>query len=498
MSENPAPDRHARLLLACVVALSAAGMALMAALGLYAFVWKTAVIPVILLAVLVTRRLGRFVDDWAVFLGAVILFDFLRGLVFSIVSRFGLPVYMGYAIDWERRVAGGNVLPVLLQEWRSAVAAGPALDRALTMFHGSHFVFFLVFGMAVWLLRAEEFHRYKTAVVMLLYVGLVLYVIFPTVPPWMASDYFGVIPPVEHVSLEIYNVEIPSLQKAFDVNPIAAMPSLHAALPTLCALIGVRHFGLRALPLVAYTAVIWLAVVYLGEHYLVDVLAGAALAAAVYLLVYRFDLAPAPGRRRLAVSPVLLSALLITMAEGIGQATSLLARPWGVTRDFAARELTRPEVRQYVRGRSAFDAGRYDDAARDFEAAFAGYGEPGQRRRAAEWMARSAYHSGSYASAVRALEAVRDGAGPSALVMLAVGYLHDDREAEGLALLHQLVERYPRDPEPLYWMTRVHYERQRASRADVLKVVERMQEFPDPKRTASFQRLLMRTIDGQS
>lgn len=490
------PDRHAPWVLAAVVALCAAGLALMAALGLYAFVWKTAVIPVILIAVLVTRRVRRFVDDWAVFLALVILFDFCRGFTFSLITRLDLPVYMAYAVEWERRLCGGHILPVLVQQWREQLFAQPVADRALTLVHGSHFIFFLIFGFAVWLLRAEEFRRYKTAVLIFVYTGLVIYLIVPTVPPWMASDLFGMIPPIDHVSRHIYNAEIPTLQDAFDINPIAAMPSLHAGLPTLCALIGVHHFGLRALPLVAYTALVWIAVVYLGEHYLVDVLAGAVLAAATYLAIYRLDLLPPAGPRRRLASPILLSALLITMAEGVGQATKTLHRPWGASPAFVERELKdAPGPYHYLRGRLAFDRSRFADARREFDRALENFVEPTQRRRAAEWSARSAFRIGDYAGAVNTLEQVRAGAGSSALILLAVAYARNDQGEDGARLLQELIERFPGDPEPLYWMTRLSFERQGLTRAEVLAVVQRMRELPDPQKTAPFQRLLLQTIE---
>jgi membrane-associated phospholipid phosphatase len=62
---------------------------------------------------------------------------------------------------------------------------------------------------------------------------------------------------------------------AFDTNPVAAMPSLHAAFPTACALVGWRAYGKRiGAVLFLYAGSMMVSVVYLGEHYGVDVLAG--------------------------------------------------------------------------------------------------------------------------------------------------------------------------------------------------------------------------------
>ena len=489
-------DRHARGVLAAVVVLCCAGLAIMAALGLYAFVWKTAVIPVILLAVLVTRRLRRFVDDWAVFLALVILFDFCRGFVFTLITHFDLPVYMAYAVEWERRLCGGHILPVLAQQWREQLSAPAGIDRALTLVHGSHFVFFLIFGLAVWLLRMEDFQRYKTAVLTFIFTGLFLYFLVPTVPPWMASSVFGFIPSIDRIAIHVYNAEIPTLQEAFDINPIAAMPSLHAGLPTLCALIGIHHFGLRALPLVAYTTLVWIAVVYLGEHYLVDLCAGAVLAVATYVAIYHLDLLSRSGTRSRRISPVLLSALLITMAEGMGQVTKTLHRPWGATPAFVERELRdAPGPYHFMRGRLAFDRRHFADARAEFDRARESLVEPARRRRAAEWSARSAFRSGDYARTVSTLEPLRDAVDPSALLLLGVAYARNEQPEDGARLLNELIERYPSDPEPLYWMTRLGFEDRKLSRDEVLAVVQRMRELPDPGRAAPFRRLLLQTIE---
>src|SRR5262249_42946459 len=155
--------------------------------------------------------------------------------------------------EWERRLCAGHVMPLLLQHWRAHLSSPDPFDRLFTIIHGSHFAFFLIFGLAVWLLRPNGFARYALAVVLVLYVGLALYALVPTVPPWMAAERFGVLPPIDHIVNSMYNTNLFALQEAFDVNPVAAMPSLHAALPALCMLIAFYEFGWWGLPVAAYT-----------------------------------------------------------------------------------------------------------------------------------------------------------------------------------------------------------------------------------------------------
>jgi membrane-associated phospholipid phosphatase len=80
-------------------------------------------------------------------------------------------------------------------------------------------------------------------------------------------------------------------------NPVAAMPSLHAAFPFLGFLFAQRLLGWRAWPLFVYTVIVWLAVVYLGEHYVVDVVGGALWAFFFYWVVnFAWDRRIKPSR----------------------------------------------------------------------------------------------------------------------------------------------------------------------------------------------------------
>jgi PAP2 superfamily len=394
--EEPLPDHdpreaaRQRQILSAVIAAVAAGIAVMAALGTYAFVWKTAVIPALLLAAVASRRANHFVADWSVFLGLMVLFDFLRGFVFALVTHFELPVYMHYAIAWERWLCGGHVIPVLLQQWRDGLAYAPLLDRLLTIVHGSHFAFFLLFGLALWLLRPAEFRRYAVALVLVTYASLVIYLLVPTVPPWMAAQNFEVLPVVEHVTAYIYNSELPSLQKAFDVNPIAAMPSLHAAWPTLGMLVAFHEFGWRGLYAALYAALAIFAIIYLGEHYVVDVVAGVFLSTLAFALVHGRTRLAGP-RRSTPARSALVAAALVLSAEGIGVLTFHLVRPFQVTQSFVERELVGRTPRAHLHlGLLALHDGEIARARTEFALASHRLESPAQRYQAAALLARIA------------------------------------------------------------------------------------------------------------
>jgi membrane-associated phospholipid phosphatase len=320
----------------------------MALSGSYFFVRKSAIVPVFCLAALSSSRLAAFVRDWAVFIGLTMCFDALRGTIYALVTYFGLPVYMGYAITAERALLGGSIMPVLLQHaWSDGETLG-WVDRLAVVLHASHFVYFFLVGLAIWLRRPDAFRAYVRTMLIVMYGGLAMYLLVPTIPPWMASARFQQIDPIASIALRIYNADVPTLTKALATNPIAAMPSLHAAFPAACSAILLRLFGWRAWWSAPYAILVALAVMYLGEHYLVDVLAGWVLGLVAYGIAFgrigRVGAAtPAsrPATRRSLVAAVLTGVALVVASEAAGFVKQRIERPLVPTDAFIRRELHR-------------------------------------------------------------------------------------------------------------------------------------------------------------
>jgi tetratricopeptide (TPR) repeat protein len=466
-----------RAVLIAVVAAYATGLAAMVVLDSYGFVWKSLVVPGLLVAALVARGLTRFVNDWALFLAAVVVFDFCRGLVYALVGHFELHMYVAYVIDWERRLCGGEIGPVLLQRLRALLPDPGPLDRFFVLVHASHFLFFLVFGFVVWSTRPRAFRQYAQGMVVLMYVGLGFYLLVPTVPPWMAAAEFHAIPEITHVSAALYNLALPGLADAFDINPIAAMPSLHAAFPALCTLLALQHFGRRGVPAVVYTLAVWVAIVYLGEHYVIDVVAGAALAAAVFVLSRRWtgaapDAAPGflDGRR------LVMALSLVGLAFGLGQLTLALGARLPVTREFVVRELAGRSDRAHdLLGRIAYARADLALAREHFARAVDELRAPADRREALLLLAMSAYRLRDFSTAVAALERLRESADTrESLLLLASAYVESGEYDKGMTLLEQSRDRFPGDPEPLYWLTRYAFLAGRVDDAHVRSVADQL------------------------
>jgi membrane-associated phospholipid phosphatase len=149
----------------------------------------------------------------------------------------------------------------------------------LSYFFVPHIV---AFGLWTW--DRPRFKSYVIAFMVTLYAGLLVSAVLPTAPPWLAGQ-LGYIPHVYHVVPEIAgHVRPGTYENVYEIagaNPVAAMPSLHVAVPFVMAFALWKYSWLRWLG-VAYAISMLFAVVYLGEHYAVDGFAGLGLAAAAW------------------------------------------------------------------------------------------------------------------------------------------------------------------------------------------------------------------------
>lgn len=110
----------------------------------------------------------------------------------------------------------------------------------------------------------------------------------------MAAEQ-GIIPPVYNIFYDtaanfLQGGALPSVYKMFNPNPVAAMPSLHAAYPMLVFLYLLKYFGKKAWWFSIYVLAVWVGIVYLGHHYVIDALAGGIYAMIIFYLVeYLFE-----------------------------------------------------------------------------------------------------------------------------------------------------------------------------------------------------------------
>ncbi|MBI4033831.1 phosphatase PAP2 family protein [Candidatus Saccharibacteria bacterium] len=159
-------------------------------------------------------------------------------------------------------------------------------------FYVPYLLFFIMpLGLAllVWKTHEKQYWRVVSTFLAVFFAGFLTFLLLPAAPPWMASqnDY---IEPVTRISSGVWQAlgiaDFPSFYSRVSPNPVAAVPSLHAAIATLFSIFIFKLYGRRwgAVSLI-YPVLIYVGVVYQGEHYFFDILLGALYAVAGYKLV---------------------------------------------------------------------------------------------------------------------------------------------------------------------------------------------------------------------
>jgi membrane-associated phospholipid phosphatase len=230
-------------------------------------------------------------------------------------------VLVGYPIAIDRILGLGELPTVRLQrrlargQWRTG-------DKLLVW---AHWLWFMVpHGALVYIMlrHPQRFERSAVMTYAVFDIGAMIYWVLPTAPPWYAAAHAGRrgdfdgellertgtyqgssdangnattdaapggVPSHPNVAVRRMMVEYGQffwkdgwgpLYSVLGGNPLAAMPSLHFATSTMAAQLlsdaGGRASIAGALGW-AYAGTLGFALVYLGEHYVVDLIAGAAL-----------------------------------------------------------------------------------------------------------------------------------------------------------------------------------------------------------------------------
>ena len=168
------------------------------------------------------------------------------------------------------------------QSLQRAFLALPDLVAALNFFYFvGHFLFTGIFF--VWLYRRsrEGFRGFRDGFLAATAIAVVIHWLYPTAPPRLAA--VG----LEDTLLILSGIDIGSPTSSAISNPVAAVPSLHAAY-ALGVGIGMIRFARSHLVKLAgflYPPLVVLTIVVTGNHFLLDAVAGMAVLGVGFLLV---------------------------------------------------------------------------------------------------------------------------------------------------------------------------------------------------------------------
>ncbi len=188
------------------------------------------------------------------------------------------------------RALGLGMLPTLrLQRRLARPDRFSRLDAVLVWAHWIWFVMPHAALLYVLLRRPERFARAATLMYAVFDLGVVVYWLVPTAPPWWAAARGhveqGRTPKMRRMMVEygehFWHDGWGPLFNTLGGNPLAAMPSLHFATSVMGAHLLSETDTVAGAVGWSYALTLGLALVYLGEHYVVDLIAGFALAQGV-------------------------------------------------------------------------------------------------------------------------------------------------------------------------------------------------------------------------
>jgi membrane-associated phospholipid phosphatase len=191
-----------------------------------------------------------------------------------------------YPIRIDRALAGGTCPTVRIQHALGREGKVLPHDYALTAVHWAWFFVPHATVAYVLLRHHDHFSRAACLTAGCFDVGALVYWAVPTAPPWWAGKN-GNMPPVRRIMAEagerVWGRLWGPLYHSLEGNPFAAMPSLHFGTSVMAARV-LSEVG-RGPGAVGWTYALTLGfgLVYLGEHYVVDLMAGFALAEGVRL-----------------------------------------------------------------------------------------------------------------------------------------------------------------------------------------------------------------------
>ena len=229
----------------------------------------------------------QWVRDWGPVLAVLMGYDYSRG-----IAAHGLAPHVTAMMRADKLLTGGHLPTVWLQQHLYDPGRVRWWDVLASAVYLSHFVAVPGVATVLWLCQRQTWSVFVRRWLFLSIAGVATYLIFPAAPPWWASVHGYLGDHVERLSARGWAaLGLDSTGPLLDqgqalANPVAAMPSLHAAFSMFLAVFFLPRVRRRWRPLLfAYPLAMMFTVLYCGEHYVVDVLAGWSYVVATFALV---------------------------------------------------------------------------------------------------------------------------------------------------------------------------------------------------------------------
>ena len=184
----------------------------------------------------------------------------------------------------DRVIGCGEIPTIRLQRALGRPDEVRLHDTALSVVHWSWF--FFPHGAIAYILfrHRDKFERSAVQMAAVFDLGAAVYFVLPTAPPWWAARDQR-LPPVRRIMTEagelFWGRAWGRLYDSLSGNQLAAMPSLHFGTSVMAAHVLSDAGRVPGTLGWTYALALGFSLVYLGEHYVVDLVAGLALAEGV-------------------------------------------------------------------------------------------------------------------------------------------------------------------------------------------------------------------------
>lgn len=225
----------------------------------------------------------RFITGFSIFVVFWVLYDYMRAF----------PNYAYRAVDvaglyhTEQRLFGMHSAGQLLTPNEFFLRHHhPALDVLCGLFYLCWVPIPLGFAGYLFFANRQLFFEFSLTFLLVNLIGFTIYYLHPAAPPWYVQQHGLAFTPLTMGSTAglarfdaLLGVHVFQSIYAKNANVFAAMPSLHSAYPVVVLFYALKHkTGVFNLFFLTIMLGIWFAAVYTSHHYLLDVLAGIAVA----------------------------------------------------------------------------------------------------------------------------------------------------------------------------------------------------------------------------
>lgn len=210
--------------------------------------------------------------------------------------RIKFPLQIDSMRQIDRVMFFGNDPNVVLQDhfWEKSVRW---YDVVASTTYMTHFVVPIITMAVLWVVSRRQWVRFMKRFATLLCVACLLFVLLPTVPPWMAAEKYQMFGELQRdAGRGFRHLGFKGFVNDYKIalsngNAVAAMPSLHASFALIVPLFffeWIRRRWVKAL-LLLFPATMLASLVYLGEHWAIDGLVGWLVTVGVFWFWNRME-----------------------------------------------------------------------------------------------------------------------------------------------------------------------------------------------------------------